>query len=119
MKILSRLRLRTKLAMLMGLSALAVVAVSGISAARMHQRMIEDRVDKLHSLVLTVRGLAEYLEQQVQASQLTREQAFTEFRDQLHRVRYGGNDDYFLAQTYDGMAVMHGGDPKREGMPTT
>jgi methyl-accepting chemotaxis protein len=79
MRILSRIRLRTKFAMLMGLSALALVAVSGISAAQLHQRMIEDRVDKLQSLVLTVRGGAEYLEQQVQAGRLTRDRQLPSF----------------------------------------
>jgi hypothetical protein len=92
--------------MLMGLSALALVAVSGISAAQLHQRMIEDRVDKLQSLVLTVRGGAEYLEQQVQAGRLTRDQAIAELRDQLHK----------LALRQQG---RHGGDPNREGKPTT
>ncbi len=119
MTFLSHLRLRTKLFLILGLFALALTVECGVSASILHQRMLDDRVDKLQSLVLTVRGFAETLEQQVQAGRLTRDQAMASLRDQLHHVRYGTKDDYFLAQTYDGMVVMHGGTVKREGKPTT
>jgi methyl-accepting chemotaxis protein len=117
--IFSHLRLRTKLALLMGMSALALITAISAGASSMHQRMIEDRIDKLRAVVLTAEGFARFLEQQVSAHKLTREQALAEFRDQLHGVRYGSKDDYFLVQTEDGVVVMHGGDPTREGKPTT
>jgi methyl-accepting chemotaxis protein len=119
MQFLSRLRLRTKLALLMGLSALALVALVGVASSLMHQRMLDDRIDKLRAVVLEARGFAQFLEKKVIAQRITREEALAEFREQLHSVRYGGADDYFLAQTFDGMVVMHGGDAKREGKPTT
>jgi len=37
----------------------------------------------------------------------------------MHTMRYGGPDDCLVVQTYNGMVVIHGGDPKREGEPTT
>ena len=119
MNILSRLRIRTKLALIIGLSALALIAAIGAGASSMHQRMIEDRIDKLRAVVLAAKGFAQFLEQQVTAHKLTREQALATFREQLHMVRYGTEDDYSLAQTFDGMVVMHGGDAKREGKLTT
>lgn len=119
MTILCRLRLRTKLALLAVLSSLALIAAIALGASVLHHRMMDDRIDKLRALVLTARGFAEQLEQQVQAGRLTRAQAIATLREQLHHVRFGGKDDYFLAQTYDGMVVMHGGDPAREGKPTT
>jgi methyl-accepting chemotaxis protein len=119
MQILSRLRLRTKLALLIGLSALASVVLIAVASSLMHQRMIEDRIDKLRAVVLETRGFAQALEKQVIAQRITREQALAEFRDQLHTVRYGGEDDYLLAQTFDGLVVMHGGDARREGKLTT
>jgi methyl-accepting chemotaxis protein len=119
MHLLSRLRLRTKLAILTGLSALAVVTSVALASSLMHQRMIEDRIDKLRAVVTEARGIAGFLEAQVATGRITREQALAQFRDQLHAVRYGSEGDYLLAQTYDGLVVMHGGDPKREGKPTT
>ncbi len=119
MHILSRLRLRTKLAILTGLSALALIASIVAASWELRQRMFDDRVDKLRAVVLEARGFAGFLEGQVTAGRITREQALAQFRDQLHSVRYGGGDDYLLVQTYDGRVVMHGGDPQREGKPTT
>ena len=119
MTLLSNLRLRTKLALLMILSAAALVVLASISASMMYHRMIDDRIDKLRSLVLTVRGLAESLETQVQAGHLTHDQAIATLRGELHHIRFGSPDDYFLAQTADGIVIMHGGDPARENKLTT
>lgn len=119
MTLLGRLRLRTKLSLLLILSIAAVVAVLSVAASVMHQRMVDDRIDKVRALALTVRGIAGFLEGEVQAGHLTHDQATAEMVGMLHRLRYGSSDDYFLAQTADGMVVMHGGDPKREGKPTT
>ncbi len=58
MHVLSRLRLRTKLALLMGLSALAVVASIAAASSTMRQRMIDDRLDKLHGISQAASGLA-------------------------------------------------------------
>lgn len=119
MKFLGRLRLRTKLALLLIVFGLASVALTVVAASLLHQRMLADREDKLRALVVTVRGFAETLQHQVQIGALTQEQAIAELRDQLHHVRYGTKDDYFFAQTYDGMVVIHGGSSKREGKLTT
>jgi methyl-accepting chemotaxis protein len=69
--------------------------------------------------VLEARGFAQALETQVTAGKLTHEQALSQLREQLHSVRFGGADDYLLVQTYSGLVVIHGGDPQREGKPTT
>ena len=50
MSLLSHLRLRTKLALLLGLSALGLVAAAGLGAVMLHERMIDDRVEKLHAI---------------------------------------------------------------------
>ena len=118
MTLLSRLKLRTKLALLLGLSTLAVVVSIGAGASLMHGRMIDDRIDKVHAVVLAATGFAQSLQAQVDAHQISREQALATFRDQVHRVRFGAADDYLLIQTFNGMVVMHGGDPTREGKPT-
>ncbi len=118
MNILSRIRLRTKLVLLLGLSALALAASVGAGASLMHGRMINDRIDKVRAIVLAATGFAQSLQAQVDARQISQAQAVATFRDEVHRVRFGAEDDYLLVQTFDGMVVMHGGDPAREGKPT-
>ena len=118
MSMLSHLQLRTKLALLLGLSALALVASIASGASLMQQRMIGDRVDKLRAVVQSAMGFARTLDKQVANGQITRDQALAQFRDDLHTVRFDSGTNYVLVQTPDGIVVMHGGDPAREGKPT-
>jgi methyl-accepting chemotaxis protein len=118
MNLLSRCRLRTKLAMLLGLSTIALIVSIVAGASLMHQRMIDDRIDKLRAVVQSAIGFAQSLERQVTAGRITREQAMAQFRDDLHTMRFDAGSNYVLAQTPEGLVVMHGGDPTREGKPT-
>ena len=86
MHILTRLKLRAKFALLLGLSALAVVVSNGVAASLMHQRMFDDRIDKLHSMSLAALGTAQALEDQVAAKQMTREQAQAQFTKAVHAI---------------------------------
>jgi methyl-accepting chemotaxis protein len=117
MSILSRLRLRTKLVLLLALSTMAIIASIMAGASLMHQRMIDDRVGELRAVVQSAMGFAKSLEKQVAAGRLTHDQAFTQFRDDLHTMRFD-DTNYVLVQTYDGLVLMHGGDAGREGKPT-
>jgi methyl-accepting chemotaxis protein len=114
MVIFSRLRLSTKLALLLALSTLAIVTSIMAAASLMHQRMISDRVDGLRAVVQSAMGFAKSLEKQVAAGRLTRDQAMTQFRDDIHTMRFD-DTNYVLVQTFDGVVLMHGGDPGREG----
>jgi methyl-accepting chemotaxis protein len=119
MKRLTNLKVGTKLIVVLVLAAMALTASIGISVTQLRQRMLEDRIDKLRAVVATVTGVAQSLQDRVAAGGLTRQQAMAEFRDTIHRLRFGGPGDYVVAQTTDGLVVMHGGDPAREGKPTT
>ncbi|HEX3574189.1 MAG TPA: methyl-accepting chemotaxis protein [Rhodopila sp.] len=118
MHILRNLRLHIKLVILVGLAGLALIASIGAGASMIYRRTIDDRIDKVHAVVVAASGFAKALEAQVQDHTITREQALASFRDQIHRVRFGADDDYLLVQDLDGTVLMHGGDAKREGKPT-
>ncbi len=118
MHILSRLRLRTKLVLLVGLAALALVASIGIAASLLRQRMFDDRVDKLASVVNATIGVAASLEGQVAAHRLEHDQAIEQFRNAVHSIRFDGGAGYVAAWTSDGIMVAHGTAPALEGKPT-
>ena len=80
---LSRLKVRAKLALLMGLSTLAVVVTVIASASALHQRMYDDRVDKLRAVVQSARSYAEGLEARVVAGKLTHDQAYEVLREYI------------------------------------
>ena len=118
MNVLSRLRLRTKLALLMGMSALALVASIGVAASVMHRRMIDDRAETLRAVVDTSLGLAQSLENQVAGHLLTHAQALEQFRNAVHTIRFNSGTGYLTAWTTDGIVTAHGTALALEGKPT-
>jgi methyl-accepting chemotaxis protein len=118
MNILSRLKLRTKLALLLGLSALALVVSIGVAASVMRTRMVDDRVAKLTAIVQSVRGLATALEAKVAARHMTRAEAEAQLREDIHAMRFDSGAGYAVAESDDGIVMMHGTNPSLEGKPS-
>ncbi len=123
MNILSRLKFRTKLTLLLGLCSLALVLCIGAAASLMQRRMFDDRVDKLRVIVESTIGIARSLENRVAAGQLTRDQALRLLRDDIHAIRFDAGQGYLTVQADDanGQSIMlaHGVDPSREDKPST
>jgi methyl-accepting chemotaxis protein len=118
MNFLKHLRLRTKLALVMALAALALVASVTMAASVIRSRMTQDRVAELRAVAHTAVGLAQSLEDQVVAHQLTREQAIEQFRKAAHAIRFDGGAGYIVAQTIENFVVIHGTNPALEGKPS-
>ena len=118
MHILSRFKLRTKLTLLLGLSALAIVISIGAAAWLSQERMFRDRIDKLRAVVQSTISIAQSLETRVAAHQLTREQALALLRDDVHALRFDNGAGYVFAQTLDDVLVLHGTVPALEGKPS-
>jgi methyl-accepting chemotaxis protein len=118
MRLLSHLRLRTKLTLLLGLSIFAVVVSIAAAAALMRQRMFDDRIDKLRAVVQSTIGISQALENRVAAHQLTRDQALETLRGDIHAIRFDGGTGYVVAQRLDSMLVIHGTVPALEGKPS-
>ena len=119
MQILSRIRIRSKLIMLLGLSAMAVVVSIGAAAFLMHQRMFDDRIAMLRAVVQSAISIAQSLDNRVAANALTREQAMAMLRDDVHALRFDNGDGYVFAQTLDNIFVLHGANPTLEGKPSS
>jgi methyl-accepting chemotaxis protein len=119
MMLLSRLKLRSKLALLLGMAALAVVGSIGTGATMMYHRMFTDRIDKLRVAVDMTMSLAKGLESEVQAQKLTRDQALVQFRDQIHTLRYDGGRGYLVVQGDDDVVFAHALNASLEGVKST
>jgi methyl-accepting chemotaxis protein len=117
MSLLSQLRLRSKLALLLGMAAIGVAGSIVAGASTMHQRMLDDRIDKLRIAVDMTVSLAKGLEADVQAGKLTRQQAIDQLVTDVHALRYDRGAGYMIVQRADDDVVLaHGLDPKREGL---
>ncbi len=116
---ISRLKLRAKLGLLMGLSSLALIVTLLVAASLWHQRMIHDRVDKLRAVVQSGMGIAEALQQQIEAHKLTPEQAMAQLRDDFHKMRFDAGEGYLTVQDANGVVLIHGTLPNHEGKAST
>ena len=119
MNVLSRLRLRTKLGLLMAMSVLTVVAAIATAGSLVRARMMAERVDKLHAVVDAAIGIAQRLQQREAAGELTHAQTQAMLRDDIHAMRFENGTGYVSTQDPDGVIVMHGANPALEGQQST
>ena len=112
-------RFRTKLLLLIALSALGIAASIGAGAMVLRDRMKEARVGQLRAMVQSTMGLARALEAQVAAKTLTHDQAVERFRDAVHPMRYDGGNGYVTVSGEDGTVIVQPVDPSREGKKST
>jgi methyl-accepting chemotaxis protein len=117
MNLLSHLKLRTKLTLLLGLSVLAVIASIGLAASQLQERLLADRIDKLRTATQMFIGLAGTLEKQIAAGQLTRQAAMLRLANSVETMHFDNGDGYVVFQTEDRLVLAHGGSPKLNGSP--
>jgi methyl-accepting chemotaxis protein len=116
MSILSRLKLSTKMALLLGLLGIATLAIAAAGASTLYQRMLDDRIEKLRAVVSSAVTVAGSLEAQVEAHEITRQQAMDRFHAEVRAIRFDGGTGYLAALDVNtGITVMHGTNPKLEG----
>jgi methyl-accepting chemotaxis protein len=119
MNILSRLRLATKITILLGLSAVAMIAIAVTGATALHQRMLDDRTDKLRAVVGSSVTVAAGLEARVVAHEITRDQAIDLFHRNVWASRFDNGKGYLsVIDAHSGNVVMFALNPALEGKPS-
>ena len=111
---LSRLKLRTKLSLLLCLFAGGLLLNLGIDAWAVRDRMLADRMAKLQATVDMMSGYAATLEQQVSDKRITRDQQLLALREVIHAMHFDGGSGYLALQTPEGLELAHGGNPSLE-----
>jgi methyl-accepting chemotaxis protein len=114
----SRLMLRTKLALLLGLSCLAVVASIAFGASMLRDRMTRDRVDELRAVVDSTVAIARGLQARIDAGTITRDQGMAQMGEVIHSLRFDGGNGYISLTSTNGTMLVHGVDPSLEGKPS-
>jgi methyl-accepting chemotaxis protein len=115
--ILGRLRVRTKLVVLLGTFIFGFIAMVAIDAFSLHQRMIDGRIDKLKAAVDMTMSFAAALDTQVGAQQITRDQALVRLREMAHAVRFDDGSGYLFSANLNGIVLFNGANPSLEGKP--
>ncbi len=111
---LKRLSLSTKLIGLVfgGVAGFAIVAAFALSFLR--ATMIEDRVSKVQNLAEAARDVAKTFDEKVKAGEMDRAAAQAGAKAALRGVRFGGGN-YFFVYDDNGIQIVHGLQPDREG----
>ena len=118
MNLLSRLKIRTKLASMVALAALTVCAIIGVSASLSESRMMADRVTQMRTAVDLLVGMAQTLQDDVTAGKMTLDEAKAQFRLRGHKMSFNNGQGYPVVYNADTSLVLNGANPQLEGKIT-
>jgi methyl-accepting chemotaxis protein len=115
MSFLNRLKIQSKLALLLALSAASLIVAMMLAAHFLYDKMVEERIGKLRAAVDMGVGVAAGLEGEIKAGHITNDQALAQFRTAIHAMWYDDHQDYLFVSSLDGMSVANPSNPKLEG----
>jgi len=118
MNLLSRLKIRTKLASMVALAALTVCAIIAVSASLSESRMIADRISQMRTAVDLLVGMAQTLQDEVAAGKMTLNEAKAQFRQRGHKMSFNNGQGYPVVYNTDTSLVLNGANPQLEGKIT-
>ncbi len=117
MKLVSRLKLRTKVFILAALCAVTATAIGATGASILYDRMLDGRMEKLRALSDSAFGMASALQAEEAAGRLTHEAAVKRLYDMLHAMRFDGGSGFMVAYNMNNTVAVNGANPAVEGKP--
>ncbi|MGY3649176.1 signal transduction histidine kinase [Bradyrhizobium sp. LM4.3] len=118
MKLLSHLKIRTKLTSMVCLAALTITAIIAVSAFLSKSRMMEDRVQQMKTAVDILYTLAQSVQDDVTAGKLTQAEAKAQFHMRGRRMTFNGNQGYPVVYNADTSILVNGANQQLEGKIT-
>ncbi|HEY3678697.1 MAG TPA: methyl-accepting chemotaxis protein [Bradyrhizobium sp.] len=118
MNLLSRLKIRTKLASMVALAALTVCAIIALAASLSESRMMSDRIVQMRTAVELLHGMAQSLQDEVTAGKMTLAEAQAQFRQRGRQMKFDKGQGYPVVYNADTSLVLNGANPQLEGKIT-
>ncbi len=118
MNLLSRMKIRTKLASMVALAALTVCAIIAVAASLSESRMMNDRVSQMRTAVDLLVGMAQTLQDEVAAGKMTLDEAKAQFRQRGRRMSFNNGQGYPVVYNADTSLVLNGANQQLEGKIT-
>jgi methyl-accepting chemotaxis protein len=103
---LNNLKIAPKLGVLVGVTLFGLCVAGALALYLVRQEMFDARVEEMHAIVDMARNLALGLQKQVEAGQLTKEQAIKEFGARANTLTYNNGTGYLFGTTMDGVTVL-------------
>jgi len=88
--------------------------LAGLASHKIHQTISAERVEMVRHLDETAVSMVKAAYARAQSGEMTEEAAKKMVKDQLRIMRWG-TGEYYYVHDYDGVNVMHGAKPEREG----
>jgi methyl-accepting chemotaxis protein len=104
-------------AKLLAFSAMIFVGyafLAGLASHKIHTTISAERVEMLRHLDETAVSMVKSAYARFQSGELTEDAAKALVKDQIRKLRYG-NGEYYYIHDYDGLCIVHGAKPEREG----
>jgi methyl-accepting chemotaxis protein len=111
---LNNLTIAPKLGILVSVTLFGLCVAGALAGYLMQREMFNARIDQVRAIVDMGRNLAIGLQKQVDAGQLTKEAALTEFGRRANSLTYDNGAGYLFGTNYDGITVL-APDPKQVG----
>ena len=111
---LNNLTITPKLGILVGVTLLGLCVAGVLAGYLMQREMLNARIDQVHAIVEVGRNMAIGLQKQVDAGQMTKEQALAEYARRANSMTYDNGAGYLFGTNYDGITVL-APDPKQIG----
>jgi methyl-accepting chemotaxis protein len=118
MNLLSRLKIRTKLASIVAVSAMTICGIVALSASLSERRMLDDRVAQLRATVDMLVALAQSLQDEVTAGKITLAEAQSQFRARGRGMKFNKGQGYPVVYNIDTSIMLNGANPQLEGKIT-
>jgi methyl-accepting chemotaxis protein len=118
MNLLSRVKIRTKLASMVALAALTVCGIIALAASLSESRMLEDRVVQMRTAVDLLVGMAQTLQDEVTAGKMTLAEAQAQFRLRGRKMTFNKGQGYPVVYNPDTSLLLNGANPQLEGKIT-
>jgi methyl-accepting chemotaxis protein len=103
---LNNLTITPKLGILVGVALLGLCAAGALAGYLMQQEMLAARIDQVRSIVEVARSMALGLQKQVDAGQMTKEQAIAEFGRRGNSMTFDKGDGYLFGSTMEGVTIL-------------
>jgi len=115
MSFLKQLKIKTKLLILLAVTALALFISSTVSALFQYNEMMDARTSKLRGAIEMVYTLAEAKQKEVEKGSISKDAAINYLKQAIHDMRYDNGSGYIFCVDFDGVSIIDGGDPSKEG----
>ena len=111
---LTNLKITPKLGILLGVTLVGLCVAGMLAGYLMQREMLNARLEQTKSIVEMAKNMAAGFKKQVDAGEMTKEQARAEFGKRGNAMTYDNGSGYLFGTGYDGITVM-APDPKQVG----